>query len=257
MEVIVICIAALVASILTFFSGFGLGTLLGPVMMLYFPIDVAIAMTGVVHFANNIFKLFLTAKKANWQIILRFGMPAIFAAWAGAWILMHMGDIDPLFRYEMYGSKYEIHTLKLIIAILLMFFAVVELTPYFGKLEFNKDKLPVGGLLSGFFGGLTGSQGALRSAFLIRSGMSKEAFIGTTVIISTMVDITRLGVYADGMYKNIDQIDMITLLSAIIFAISGAILGNFWIKKVTLLFIQRTVAMALIIIAMGLGAGIL
>ncbi len=257
MEVFVICFTALAASILTFFSGFGLGTILGPVMMLYFPIEVAIAMTGVVHFVNNIFKLLLTAKKANWQIILRFGLPAIIAAWIGAWILIHMGDIAPIFSYRIGEKTYEIHTIKLIIAILLMFFAVIELQPYFGKLEFNKDKLPVGGFLSGFFGGLTGSQGALRSAFLIRAGMSKEAFVGTTVIISTMVDITRLGVYAEGMYKNMEQIDMTTLFLAIIFAITGAILGNFWIKKVTLLFIQRTVAIALIIIALGLGAGIL
>jgi uncharacterized protein len=257
MEVFVICITALAASILTFFSGFGLGTILGPVMMIYFPIDVAIAMTGVVHFANNIFKLLLTAKKANWQIILRFGLPAIIAAWIGAWILMQMGEVAPLYSYYLWGKTNEIHTIKLIIALLLMFFALVEVLPYFGKLEFNHDKLPIGGFLSGFFGGLTGSQGALRSAFLIRAGMSKEVFVGTTVVISTMVDVTRLGVYAEGMYKNMDQIDMTTLISAIVFAIIGAILGNFWIKKVTLLFIQRTVALVLVILALGLGSGLL
>jgi uncharacterized protein len=257
MEVIVICITALAASILTFFSGFGLGTLLGPVMMLYFPLEVAIAMTGVVHFANNIFKLILTVKKTDWQIVLRFGIPAIIAAWVGAWILIFMGETDPLLSYQIMGKNFEVHTIKLIIAVLLLFFALIELIPYFGKLEFDKNKLPLGGFLSGFFGGLTGSQGALRSAFLIRAGMSKEVFVGTTVVISTMVDITRLSVYADGMYQNLNQINLSTLILAILFAMIGALAGNFWIKKVTLAFVQRLVALLLVLIAVGLGAGIL
>ena len=56
MEIILISIVAFLVAILTFFSGFGLGTILTPVMMIFFPVDVAIALTGVVHFSNNIFK---------------------------------------------------------------------------------------------------------------------------------------------------------------------------------------------------------
>lgn len=44
--------------------------------------------------------------------------------------------------------------------------------------------LPLGGLLSGFFGGLSGNQGALRSAFLLKAGLSKEAFIATGTVSS-------------------------------------------------------------------------
>ncbi|MGB0431657.1 MAG: sulfite exporter TauE/SafE family protein, partial [Bacteroidia bacterium] len=59
MEFVIISIVAFATAILTFFSGFGLGTILTPVFAIFFPIDQAIALTGVVHFANNIFKLFL------------------------------------------------------------------------------------------------------------------------------------------------------------------------------------------------------
>ena len=77
MEIIIISAAALIVAILTFFSGFGLGTILTPVFMIFFPTDLAIALTGVVHFFNNIFKLFLVGKNADKSVLLRFGIPAV------------------------------------------------------------------------------------------------------------------------------------------------------------------------------------
>lgn len=54
MEYIIVCIVALLGSGLTLFSGFGLGTILVPVFALFFPIDLAIALTAIVHFLNNL-----------------------------------------------------------------------------------------------------------------------------------------------------------------------------------------------------------
>ena len=50
MEVVIISLVAFLAAILTFFSGFGLGTILTPIMMIYFPVEIAVAFTGIVHF---------------------------------------------------------------------------------------------------------------------------------------------------------------------------------------------------------------
>ncbi len=38
--------------------------------------------------------------------------------------------------------------------------------------------------MTGFFGGLSGMQGAMRSAFLAKSGLGKEAFIATGAVIA-------------------------------------------------------------------------
>ena len=75
MDIIIISIAALFASGLTMFSGFGLGTLLMPVVAIFFPVEIAIAMTAMVHLANNAFKVFLLGRSANRSVILRFGIP--------------------------------------------------------------------------------------------------------------------------------------------------------------------------------------
>jgi len=80
MELLVIGIAALFAAALTFFSGFGVGTLMTPVFALFFPLPLAIAATAVVHVVNNLFKLGLTVRNASWRVVAAFGLPAMLAA---------------------------------------------------------------------------------------------------------------------------------------------------------------------------------
>lgn len=255
MDIFIICLAAFATAILTFFSGFGLGTILAPVFMLFFPVDLAIALTGVVHFFNNLFKLVLVGRHANREVLWRFGAPAVLAAVLGAWLLLQITDLEPLFSYELWGRNFEVYPVKFVIAILLIFFAAMDLLPALKRLEFGKDKLPIGGLLSGFFGGLSGNQGALRSAFLIRAGLSKEAFIGTAVVISTLVDFTRLGVYATRFTRTGLEENIGIVLYATLAAIAGAYLGNKLLKKVTIDFLQITVAVLLLLLAIALGAG--
>src|SRR4051812_14817285 len=85
MVYLLIAVTSLIASFLTFFSGFGLGTILLPVFAIYYPLPIAIALTACVHLLNNIFKLGLVYKSINWSIVLRFGIPSLLAAFAGAY----------------------------------------------------------------------------------------------------------------------------------------------------------------------------
>ena len=79
MDVVIIALVTFSAAILTFFSGFGLGTILTPVMLIFFPVEIAIAFTGIVHFSNNIFKLFIISKNIDKEVLIKFGGPAILA----------------------------------------------------------------------------------------------------------------------------------------------------------------------------------
>ncbi|HOZ14180.1 MAG TPA: sulfite exporter TauE/SafE family protein [Tenuifilaceae bacterium] len=257
MELLIIVIAAFLTAIFTFFSGFGLGTILAPVFAIFFPIDVAIALTGVVHFTNNLFKIFLVGRNTDKAVLLRFGIPAILASFLGAWLLLEITDLPTIYDYQMFGKTFEVSPVKLIIAFILITFALLEIIPKVQKIEFGKEKLILGGVLSGFFGGLTGIQGAIRSAFLIKSGLSKEAYIATGVVIACLIDFTRLSVYASrfsaaNMHENITL-----LISATLAAIAGAYIGRKLLNKVTLRFIQVLVAIMLIMISIALGAGII
>jgi len=257
MEITAVILAAFFASVLTFFSGFGLGTILLPVFAIFFPVDIAMALTGVVHFANNIFKITFVGKKTDWQVLLRFGIPAIIASFAGAWLLLRITRMPALFDYQLWGRTLEVTPVKLVVALLLLAFSLLEVIPSVQKIQFGRDKLPLGGLLSGFFGGLTGIQGAVRSAFLIRSGLTKEAYIATGVVIAALVDITRLSVYAT-RFKDASLHEHLPLIiSAIVAAMAGALLGSRLLKKITLRSIQVIVAVMLLLIAIALGMGLI
>lgn len=257
MEIVIICLAAFFTAILTFFSGFGLGTILMPVFAIFFPIDIAIALTGVVHFLNNLFKISLVGKHADKTVLLRFGIPAIIASFAGAWLLLRITKMPSIFEYHMWDKNFEITPVKLVIAILLVVFSLLDILPSVQKIQFNRNKLALGGVLSGFFGGLTGIQGAIRSAFLIKSGLTKEAYIATGVVIASLVDFTRLSVYSTRFKEANLHEYLILIISATLAAIAGAFIGNKLLKKITLRFIQVLVAIMLFIIAIALGAGII
>ncbi|HEX2394105.1 MAG TPA: sulfite exporter TauE/SafE family protein [Bacteroidales bacterium] len=257
MEIIIIAIAAFATSLLTFFSGFGLGTLLTPVFAFFFPIDISIALTGIVHLITNFTKAFLTGRYANRKIILWFGIPAILASFLGAWVLLKLGNLPPLFEYRTGDKLHEVTPVKLVIAILLLIFTIADFVPLFKKLNLNPKMLPVGGFLSGFFGGLSGLQGAIRGAFLVRADLSAEAYIATGAIIACFVDATRLFVYSSRFINSGLAENLTLVLAAMLSAVSGAILGKFLIKKITLEFIRKLVAVMLIIISIALAAGLI
>jgi uncharacterized membrane protein YfcA len=256
MVYIVICLAAFLGSGLTLFSGFGLGTILVPVFAVFFPVDLSIALTAIVHFLNNIFKLSLLGRKADKKIVLRFGIPSLIASLAGAYLLTVISRAEPLYEYMFAGGHFSILPLKLIIGIVLIFFALFDIVPKLAALQFDAKYLVAGGLLSGFFGGLSGNQGALRSAFLIRANLSKEAFIATGVVIACLIDVSRLTIYSGAILKVSKDINLLLMILAILSAFAGAYIGNKLVKKITVKALQYGVAVALIIFGSLLLLGI-
>ena len=247
---------ALVASGLTLFSGFGLGTLLMPAFALFFPLEMAVAMTAVVHLANNLFKLALLGRYTDRHALLRFGLSAIAGALLGAALLVLLSGLPVLHRYEWAGRPHEITGVKLVIALLMLGFAWAEMDGRLERRAWPARVMPLGGLLSGFFGGLSGHQGALRSAFLSRAGLGKEAFLGTGVALACLVDVTRLGVYGTHIHTALSGAPWDLIALAVGAAFLGAFLGTRLVAKVTLRFVQRMVAAMLALLALALASGL-
>ncbi|MFM2267074.1 MAG: hypothetical protein RL757_515 [Bacteroidota bacterium] len=244
-EYLLIGVVAFGASMLTFFSGFGLGTLLLPAFAMFFPIEIAVAMTAIVHFLNNIFKIGLVGFRFSRRVLLVFGIPSLLGALLGAFCLQKMGQIAPIFAYECFGKTMEISVLKICIGVLLLFFALFEILPALKNKTFNEKYLPYGGALSGFFGGLVGFQGALRSAFLIRLNLPKIEFIATGIAIACLVDVSRLSLYSTYFFNT--NLDFSLIGVATLCAFAGAWGGNRFLKKITVETIQKIVALLLIV----------
>lgn len=260
MEYLVIGLASLLVSGVTLWSGFGLGTLLTPVFAMFFPLSLAVAATAVVHLANNLFKLGLLAHQADRDTLLRFGVPAAVAALVGAGLLSWLDQLPQLLSYELGESHHQITLVKAVIGSLIILFALLEFSSRFQSLALSPRYLPLGGMLSGFFGGLSGNQGALRSAFLLKAGLSKEAFVATGVVAAVMVDGTRLGVYGVSFLAeqfSRSQALLLPIGVATLCAFSGALLGKRLLRKVKLRTVQLAAAGMLFVVGLGLVTGLL
>ncbi len=247
---------ALAASALTLFSGFGLGTLLLPAFLAFFAPPIAVAMTAVVHFVNNLVKLGLVGRLADRTVVRRFGLPAILASLVGARMLVTLSSREPIATYTLFGRPHDVTVIGVLVGALIAMFALWEVWPRLSRLSFPPAYLPVGGVLSGFFGGLSGHQGALRSAFLIRSGLSKEAYIGTGVMIACLVDTARLVLYGRAIGFAAVRDEWRLAGAAVAAAVVGALVGARIVPSVSMRFVRRVTTVLLLVVAVAIAAGL-
>lgn len=257
-----VAIAACCAAALTLYSGFGLGTLLLPVFALFFPVEIAVFATAVVHGANNVFKVALVGRFAHRDTVLRFGIPAMLAAIAGAWLLGRFAGLEPLVEYRLAGREAVVTPVKLVLGLLMLGFALFELAPGLRDFRFHRQHLVAGGLLSGFFGGLSGHQGALRSAFLAKTLPDAQSFVGTGAVIGLLVDLTRLASYAllflaAGMALAWSREAGSLVATGCLAAFAGVLLGKRFLHKVTIGSVQVLTGALLLLIAGLLAAGLI
>lgn len=256
MDIVILILVSFGASWLTFFSGFGLGTLLTPVFYLIFQdMVVAIAGTAIVHFLNNVFKFLLMRKSVNWKVFLPFGLAAIPAAFVGASLTSNISN-KVIATYPIGANSYDILLLNLVFAFVLIVFALIELIPSW-SLAFSKQSLWLGGAISGFFGGLSGHQGALRTAFLIKYQLKKEVFIATGICVALVVDIVRTSVYFSEYDLTTLSESWIYIVIALSAALIGAILGKLFLKKIKMKFLTNFISIAMIVFGIALCSGFL
>jgi hypothetical protein len=238
MDLLLIAAVAAIASALTFVSGFGLGTLLLPAFALALPVAEAVAATAVVHLLNNLFKGGLLRRRADWRTVLRFGLPAVPAAMLGGWLLGRVTAPGP------------------VVGLVLMLLAMLELWPRFQRLRAPGWAMPVGGALTGFLGGLSGQQGALRSVFLLRSGMEADRFIATGVMIAVLIDVSRMTSYAATMTVPSGRDALLVAAGATAALLVSAIAVR-RIEKVTIGVVRGTVAGMLLLIGAAFALGLI
>lgn len=229
-EYLILALLSFFAGGLTLFTGFGLSTILLPVFVIFFPVAIAVPSTAIVHFLNNFYKLFIYFKQINTRILLRFGLPALLASIAGAFLLQKLSSNE--------------RNLEILLGMLIILISFMEMFPAIRNLKIGIKWAPLGGVISGFFGGLSGHQGLFRSAFLVKSGLSKNSFIATGVGIAVLVDITRLSVYGSTIFTTsiISSNDFwLPVIISTTSALFGVSLATDLVKKMTIDVIRNMV----------------
>jgi uncharacterized membrane protein YfcA len=262
MDFFVLGVVALLVSALTLFSGFGLGTLLMPAFALFFPLDVAVPATAIVHMANSFFKVGLLGRQARRAVVLRFGLPAIATAFVGAWLLSLLAGQQPLYSYSIGQRVAETTPIELVMGVLILAFAAIDLLPYFARLRLDPKLLPLGGAISGFFGGLSGHQGALRAAFLGKLDLNPTEFAATQAVLAALVDTARMTIYAWAFTRGTlggvltpRQWSLVAFAAAC--ALVGALLGRRLLPKVTIRRLRWITGGLLLVVGIGLLSGLI
>lgn len=255
MSEIIIVIAAFIGALLTFFSGFGLGTILTPIFALFYPIETAIIMTALVHFANNILKIILVGKSVNKKILFSFGFTSILGAIIGSLILGYFSTENDFVQYSLFKHTFLTTQSKILIGILMVLFSVVELFSEKLSTNFTLKNIGLGGFISGLFGGFSGNQGAIRSFFLSKLNLSAAEYIATGTAIALMVDFSRIGVYFNTSVS-FDFKFSINVIVVMLAAFGGTLIGKKYLKKVNKEFLNFIIAFFLIVIGLGLILGL-
>jgi uncharacterized membrane protein YfcA len=259
MNFILVFLVSIGASSLTFFSGFGLGTILLPVFLTMLPVELAILATAIVHFSNSLFKFFFLFRHVDRKTFFLFGTPAIVASFFGALLVKNLYSFGTLYSHTLFSSKeIEVTLMNFLVGTLILIFTLLELSKKLNTLIITERFIVLGGIFSGFFGGLSGHQGALRSLFLKNLKLSKEQLVASSTAISLGIDAIRIVVYLSSFHliTNLTQHKNL-LLVGVLGAFIGVTVGKKLLKKINLSQLNLFISLSLIVFSLCLMFGII
>lgn len=230
-NILIPILAAFLSAALTLMTGFGLGTILTPVFLIFYDVKIAILIVAVVHLSNNLLKISLFSRHISIDILKRFGSLTLVGAFIGAF----------------FQGKMDSSAVKILLGIALMFLGLKDVSGFGEKLRLPQKIDFIGGFLSGLLGGFVGNQGAVRSAYLLNYNIPKETFVATAAVIASVVDVTRIPVYIFSNKETLADNGLLLLITTAS-AFAGTFAGNKFLKKTSLKTFKTYIAVMIIII---------
>ncbi len=182
MSILYIALLTLIASTVGTITGFGTSTILIPILLIFFPHAEVIFLVAIIHWFGNLWKVLLFRKGLNLRLFILFGVVGLIASYIGAYI--SIGSNEQMF-------------LRVLGIFLVIYASFLIFKSHFKIPAVNAAAL-TGGALSGFFAGMFGIGGAIRSMFLSAFNLPKEVYIATAGAIGLLVDSTRIITYFIG-----------------------------------------------------------
>lgn len=198
--------ASIVAGAIAAVSGFGIGSVLTPILQSHYDIKLAVAAVSVPHVIATAVRLWRLRHDVDPTVLKSFGLMSAAGGLTGA--LLQRWATAP--------------GLIVIFSTLLIFVGVAQLTGLSERMRFGKRTGWIAGVLSGALGGLVGNQGGIRSAALLGYDLSPAKFVATATAAGLIVDAARMPVYV--VTEHTRLIALMPLMAA---ASVGAVIGTF------------------------------
>lgn len=218
-------IISILAGAVAAVSGFGIGSLITPVLSLSLGTKLAVAVVAIPHFVATALRFAMLRTHVDRRILLSFGLMSVLGGITGA--ILH--------------SYFATPALTLIFGVILLFAGFMGATGLSEKLRFHGALGWLAGAVSGFLGGLVGNQGGIRSAALLGAQISKESFVATATAIGLAVDVARMPIYFwsehEGIFSNGNFIALSSLG-----VVAGTFLGTKVLRRLPDRIFRRTVS---------------
>lgn len=223
---------AMVAGAVAAMTGFGIGSLLTPVLALSVDMRVAVAAVSIPHVVGTAVRFALLRGRLDRRVLLSFGLTSAAGGLAGAAL------------YDMASSRW----LNVVFGCLLLFAAISEATGLARRMRFQGWVAWVAGALSGLLGGLVGNQGGIRSAALVGFNLPKETFVATATAIALFVDGARLPIYLASQHDELLSLWQ-WMLAATVGVTAGTLVGSRALTRVPESWFRRILAITLATLA--------
>ncbi|HET7612597.1 MAG TPA: sulfite exporter TauE/SafE family protein [Gemmatimonadaceae bacterium] len=208
---IVVFIAAAIAGGIASITGFGIGSVLTPLLATSVGTRLAVAAISIPHLFATALRFWRLRAHVDKAVLIRFGIPSAAGGLTGA--LLHNVAAN--------------RALDVVFGLLLVFVGISELSGLSRRMRFGNVLGLIAGAVSGVFGGLVGNQGGIRSAALLGFDLDKQAFVATATATGLIVDAARMPAYFVTQGSAISAI-----LTIVVIATLGAVIGTIFGERV-------------------------
>ncbi len=210
-----IIVAGVVAGAIAAISGFGIGSILTPLLAMGIGTKLAVALVSIPHFIGTALRFFVIRQHVDRHVLWSFGLTSAAGGLVGA--ILHVWLRSAVLGY--------------VLGALLVFAGIMGLSGLAARMRFGKRTAWVAGALSGIFGGLVGNQGGIRSAALMGFNLQRDAFVATATAIALLIDLCRMPVYAVLQFQQIVAQRQLALI-ATVGVVAGTLSGKWMLQRI-------------------------
>jgi uncharacterized protein len=226
-------VAAVIAGAVASIAGFGIGSILTPLLATAYGTKLAVAVVSVPHLAGTALRFSFIFRHVDRKVLLSFGVASAIGGLTGA--LLHVWLRSVWLGY--------------ILGVLLVFAGVMGLTGLAQRMRFGGAVAWIAGVLSGGFGGLVGNQGGIRSAALLGFDLNKESFVATATGIALAVDFFRMPVYAATQWREVASVWPVMLI-AVVGIVVGTLAGQPLLRGIPPATFRKIVSVIILLLGM-------
>lgn len=231
MDLFLISLLTVAASIVGVVTGFGASTLMVSVLVLFFPLTETLLLVGIIHWFEDLWRILLFRKHARWKLFIALGLPGILFSIIGAQVTL---SVPSTLLLRSFGG------------ILVAYVLFITLEPRF-KLPRRQPFLFIGGLLTGLLSGMFGMGGPTRVLVLNSFKLKKAALVATSGAIAMLVDSGRLATYSFGGARLPDGISIAAVVLFVFISFFAAEVGKKLLQHVPEKRFRPLIALALLI----------